>query len=179
MTFLSQNINIEKNFLGYGLISIYNKGECWIGEDFYFNVGKKFTPIGGDIICRLIILNKGILKIGKNVGISNSTIFTSKEIIIGDNVLIGGGCRIWDTDFHTLDPYIRIKEQDNNIISKPVKIENNVFIGGGSIILKGVNIGKNSIIGAGSVVSKDIPANEIWAGNPVKFIKKVTISNEF
>ena len=57
-------------------------------------------------------------------------------------------------------------------ISKKVSIGNHVFIGAHSTILKGVTIGKNSIIGACSLVAKNIPANEIWAGNPAKFIKK-------
>ena len=58
-------------------------------------------------------------------------------------------------------------------IEKPVIIENSVFIGAQSIILKGVTIGKNSIIGAGSVVTKNVPANQIWAGNPARFIKNI------
>lgn len=49
----------------------------------------------------------------------------------------------------------------------------NVFIGAKCIILKGVTIGENSVIGAGSVVTKNVPANQIWAGNPAKFIKNV------
>ena len=53
-----------------------------------------------------------------------------------------------------------------------VKICKDAFIGARSIICNAVTIGENSIIGAGSVVTKDIPANEIWAGNPARFIKK-------
>ena len=45
--------------------------------------------------------------------------------------------------------------------------------GAHSIILKGVTIGARSIIGAGSVVTKDVPANEVWLGNPAKFYKKI------
>lgn len=52
----------------------------------------------------------------------------------------------------------------------PVKIGSNVFIGMNTIILRGVIVGDNVIIGAGSVVTKDIPANEVWAGNPAKKI---------
>jgi acetyltransferase-like isoleucine patch superfamily enzyme len=52
-----------------------------------------------------------------------------------------------------------------------VIIEDNVFIGAHSTILKGVTIGVNSVIGACSVVTKDIPANQIWAGNPARFIR--------
>ena len=56
---------------------------------------------------------------------------------------------------------------------KPVVIGNDVFIGAKSIILKGVIIGENSVIGAGSVVTKSVPANQIWAGNPAKFIRNI------
>ncbi len=54
-----------------------------------------------------------------------------------------------------------------------VSIQDNVFIGAGSIIMPGVTIGLNSIIGAGSVVTKDIPANSVAVGNPAKIISTV------
>lgn len=60
-------------------------------------------------------------------------------------------------------------------ITKPVTIKENAFIGAHSTILKGVTIGKNSIIGACSVVTKNVPDNEIWAGNPAKFVKKIEV----
>ncbi|WP_262710533.1 acyltransferase [Dinghuibacter silviterrae] len=55
--------------------------------------------------------------------------------------------------------------------SAPVKIGDNVFIGMDSIILKGVTIGSNVVVAAGSVVARDIPDNQIWGGNPAKFIR--------
>ena len=67
-----------------------------------------------------------------------------------------------------------MKEIDPNVISKPIIINKGVFIGAHSIILKGVTIGNSSVVGAGSVVTKSIPEKEIWAGNPAKFIKKIT-----
>ena len=57
---------------------------------------------------------------------------------------------------------------------KEVEIEENVWIGERSIVLKGSKIGKNSIIGAGSVVAGDIPENCIFAGNPAKFLRKMS-----
>lgn len=57
--------------------------------------------------------------------------------------------------------------------TSPVVIKDGAFIGAHCIILKGVTIGENSIVGAGSVVTKSIPDGEIWAGNPVKFIRRV------
>ena len=55
----------------------------------------------------------------------------------------------------------------------PVKIEDGVWIGGGTIILPGATIGKNSVIGAGSVVTRSIPANCIAVGNPCRVIKHI------
>lgn len=55
----------------------------------------------------------------------------------------------------------------------PVIIGSGTFIGMNTMIVKSVTIGSNSVIGAGSIVTKNIDDNEIWAGNPAKFIKKV------
>ncbi len=157
-----------------GIIFISSLGSLKIGNSCIVNSGKNQNPIGGDIVTRLIVEKSGILKIGNNVGISNSTIYCTKQITIKDNVFIGGGTKIWDTDFHSIDPNIRIHGGDNQIISKSITIEESVLIGGSVIILKGVTIGKNSVVGAGSVVAKNIPENEIWAGNPAKYIKTIT-----
>lgn len=177
--FYLKNVNIKKDYNIKGILYIKNKGTIKINNNFRANSGKMYNPIGGDTVLRLIVQQNGILEIGKNVGISNSSIVCTNHISIGNNVLIGGGCKIWDTDFHALDPYIRIIEKDRVVNSKSITIHDNVFIGSQSLILKGVSVGKNSIIGAGSVVTRSIPENEIWAGNPAKFIKKVDIKNEF
>ena len=101
-------------------------------------------------------------------------IYSRKNIIIEDNVMVGVNCVIYDTDFHSI--YIEDRLNENiNIIDKPVRIKSGAWIGGHSIILKGVTIGKNSVIGAGSIVTHDIPDNEVWAGNPAKYIKKFKI----
>ena len=107
------------------------------------------------------------------VGISNSTIICSTRIKIEDNVLIGNGCKIWDTDFHSLDSKIRGTQGDSvDTKRESIKIKKNAFIGGGTSILKGVIIGEKSIIATGSIVTKSVPDGEIWGGNPAKFIKK-------
>ena len=74
--------------------------------------------------------------------------------------------------FHSLNTSIRNSNQDRlHAKRKHVNIGDNVFIGAHTTILKGVTIGNNVIIGACSVITKDIPENEIWAGNPANFIK--------
>ena len=152
-------------------------GKCSIGNNFKMNNGLKGNPIGRPQLCVIFVDKEANLSIGNNVGISQTAIVCHNEIFIGDNVKIGGGVCIYDTDFHSLNPIVRNdpKKDLNNKKSIPVVIENNVFIGAHSTILKGVTIGENAIVGAFSVVTNDIPANEIWAGNPAKFLKKLTL----
>lgn len=165
----SSNINIR------GILKIRNNGSISIGNKVYLISGQKYSPIGGDDKFQLWVGKDAELIIGDRVGIANTTIVSFQKVIIENDVLIGGGCKIYDTDFHPLNAKDRIIGSPKSLTSnsKEVKICSGVFIGGHSIILKGVTVGNNSIIGAGSVVTKNIPANEIWAGNPAKFVKKI------
>jgi len=109
---------------------------------------------------------------------SSTALVAAQSIEIGNGVKIGGGVCIYDTDFHSLNPCSRQNPEldRKEARSAPVKIGNHVFIGARSMILKGVHIGDNSIVGAGSVVSKDIPPNEIWAGNPARKLRSSLMS---
>jgi len=92
------------------------------------------------------------------------------QITIGDYVFCGHGVKIL-TGYHdyTETGYLR----QRTVRSKPVTLEDGVWVASYAIILPGVTIGKNAVIGAGSVVTKNVPAGELWAGNPAKFIKKI------
>ncbi len=169
----------HKSIKSYGMpyIAVVRYGTCVIGDNFTMNNGLRFNPIGYPQPCMLVVTKGATLTIGENVGISQTSLICHNSITIGNNVKIGGGVKIYDTDFHSLDPEVR-KNHSLDMKTKkvaPVVIQDNVFIGAGSIVLKGVTIGENSVVGAGSVVTKSIPANEIWGGNPAKFIKKVEI----
>ena len=134
--------------------------------------GMIWNPIGGIKRTVIVVEKSGLLSFGKNVQLSNTNIYCRKEIIIGDYTMIGNGVSIWDTDFHSVSAKLRMTDQDKGV-SKKIEIGKNVFIGANTIILKGVNIGEGAVIGAGSVVSKDVGCNEIWAGNPCKYLKDV------
>ncbi len=160
---------------GIPKINVALGGKCEIGNLFKMNNRESSNPIGRFNACSLFVGPKGNLIIGSNVGMSSSAIVCNDSIEIGNNVNLGGNVVIYDTDFHSLDPKKRqVRESDvRNTKTAAVKIGNSVFIGAHSTILKGVEIGDNSIIGAGSVVTKKIPENEIWAGNPAKFIRSI------
>jgi acetyltransferase-like isoleucine patch superfamily enzyme len=148
-----------------------------IGENFSMNNGIKGNPIGCYQKCTFFVDRDVSLTIGDNVGISQTALIAHANIEIQNNVKIGGGVCIYTTDFHSLDPIIRIDpiKDMKYKVRKPVLIKENAFIGAHSIILKGVTIGKNSVVGAGSVVTKSIPDNQIWAGNPARFIRNIEI----
>lgn len=123
--------------------------------------------------CKLMVYENATLTFRGQCGMSNSVIVASKSISIGNNVMIGGGCTIVDTDFHSMDYHDWFTSNDEkNMQRSPIVIGDNVFIGMDSVILKGVTIGNGAIIAARSVVVKDIPENEVWGGNPAKFIKR-------
>ena len=105
------------------------------------------------------------------MGISGSTLNASTSITIGNNVLIGSGCLITDTDSHPLNWQERKEQQNDKTACAPIVIEDDVFIGARSIVLKGVTIGKGAVIGAGSVVSRDVPDFSVVCGNPAKVVK--------
>lgn len=131
------------------------------------------NPTSGFSHCYFRAERDGFISIGNNVGISHTNITSFAGVTIEDNVLIGSGVKIWDTDFHSVDYTYRRYSEDPDVKSAPILIKEGAFIEACSIILKGVTIGRNSVIGAGAVVTKNVPDNEIWAGNPAKFVKKL------
>ncbi len=156
-----------------GLIYIKNQGVITIGEKLLVNSYWKANPIGVGERTVIIVKPKAILNIGKNVGISNSAIICHHQITIEDDVMIGGSCCIYDTDFHSIDFEDRVYFGSVDVKKAPVMIGKGVWLGARVMVLKGVQIGARSVIAAGSVVTKSIPEGEVWGGNPACFIKKI------
>ena len=146
-------------------------GRFKLGENVVICSGVESNQVSGN---RTIFLIKGdgaLIEIGDNTGMSNVVICAMERVSIGSWVNLGAGCRIFDTDFHSVDLEQRIA--NTNIPHKPVRIEDGAFIGSNALIMKGVTVGENAVIGAHAVVTRDIPAGEIWAGNPARFIRKL------
>ncbi|MFD1210867.1 sugar O-acetyltransferase [Arthrobacter sp. GCM10027362] len=108
---------------------------------------------------------------GKHISIGARTFinfnFTALDvaaITIGDDVQIGPNVQLL-TPTHPLDAQQR---RDKLEAGKPITIGNNVWLGGGVIVLPGVTIGENTVVGAGAVVTRDLPANVVALGNPAQ-----------
>lgn len=174
--FTIYNIEYGKKLIVHGHVGLDldPEGTVSIGDNFYMSNGRHLNPLSGNNEGHIHVEKNAALIIGNNVGISATRIWCSKSIVIGNNVKIGAGVTIIDSDAHSLNCNIRKDKNldQTNKKDKDVVIKDDVFIGMNSIILKGVTLGKGSVIGAGSVVSRDIPDNCIAVGNPCIVIKQ-------
>ena len=123
--------------------------KAWIEPPFYFCYGTNIEIGDGSYI---------------NL---NCNFVDDYKIIIGKRVMFGPAVTI-ATVGHPINPKYR-----EYMYCDPVRIEDNCWIGAGSVICPGVTIGENSVIGAGSVVTKDIPANSVAVGNPCKVMRTI------
>ena len=148
-----------------------------IGDNFTAYSGYNST-IDSDKKNVFSVCGGASLIIHNNVGMSSTGIYCLNRVEIGNHVMIGADTIIMDNNFHSMDYSIRGTSKEGyqhkgTINTAPVAIGDNVFVGTRCIINKGVCIGEGAIVAAGSVVVKDIPAWEVWGGNPAKFIKSL------
>ncbi|CAG8549423.1 7800_t:CDS:2 [Acaulospora morrowiae] len=111
---------------------------------------------------------------GYNIHIGNSfysnfncIILDCNRVDIGDRVMFGPNVQLYAAT-HPVQPEERAKGDE---LAFPIKIGNDVWIGGGAIICPGITIGDGVTVGAGSVVTKDVQPYVVVAGNPAKIIK--------
>lgn len=153
---ISKDVKLGKNVQLSKFINLYG---CEIGDN---------TKIGA-----FVEVQKNAA-IGKNCKISSHA-FICEGVTIEDNCFVGHSVTFINDNYPKAVSSEGNLESEEDWASRFVKtnICNNVSIGSNATILGGVTIGKGSIIGAGSVVTKDIPPNQIWAGNPARFKRKL------
>jgi acetyltransferase-like isoleucine patch superfamily enzyme len=156
-------------FNGFPVVRRYENSEIVLGDNCLFNSAKNSVRVGLQRRCTFVTLReKSQIIIGNNFGGSAVTFLAAMKIEIGNNVMIGAHSMIIDNDFHHADPNKR--HETAGVPARPIKIEDNVFIGTNCLILKGITIGENSVIGANSVVINSLPKNSIAIGNPCKIV---------
>lgn len=126
------------------------------GENFYCGKNSFFRP------------NEDI-KIGSNVFIGNN-VHIAAPCCIKDNVMLASYVSFVGGDHQFETPCILVNSS-GRAISQQITIEEDVWVGHGSIIMSGVKIGRGSIIAAGSIVTKNVPECTIWGGVPAKHIR--------
>lgn len=148
---LAPSETLERYKILKGLLGRTADDEFIINQPFYCDYGKQIS-------------------IGKRFFANfNLTILDEANVTIGDDCFIGPNVSIY-TACHSTDPIERNTRQE---WAEPVRIGDNVWIGGSVTILPGVTIGNNVTIGAGSVVVDDIPDNVVAVGNPCKVIRHI------
>lgn len=158
---------------GVPLVVCDKTSKIVLGNNIKINNSLYSNQIGYNTPCILRAENGNIV-IGDNVGMSQTAIIASgANVKIGNHTLLGGGVKIYTSDFHSINYEYRMsfsidKQHRKNC---PITIGNDCFIGAGSIILKGVTVGDRTVIGAGSVVTKDIPSDCIAGGNPCRVLR--------
>ncbi|MGG5510445.1 DapH/DapD/GlmU-related protein [Myroides odoratimimus] len=150
----------------------------------FIKVSKGFTTGFGCRIEAYPINNEIVLVFGTNVKMNDYVHITAREkVIIGNNVLLASKIYISDCSHGSYggdedDSSPLSKPDCRPLFSKPVVIEDNVWLGEFVSVLPGVTIGRGTIVGANSVVSKSLPANVIAVGIPAKPIKKYNFETQ-
>ena len=162
-------------FYGLPIVRMTKGSSIRIGDRAVLCSDSRFTDLGVNhpVVLRTLGADAQIV-IGNDSGISGGSLCDALSVKLGQECLLGANATITDTDFHAIKPdghRFNISHQD--IAVAAVKIEDNVFIGTGAVVLKGVCVERKGVVGAMSVVSKSVGMNEIWAGNPAVFIREI------
>jgi len=131
-------------------------------------VGDRVRLVSTVAITELVVGQGGTLEIGESAFINyGCSIAASQLVRIGPRCNIGTHVIMMDNDFHRVEPERRTDRPE----SRPIILEENVWLGARVIVLRGVTVGAGSVIGAGSVVTRDIPPRSVAAGLPARVIR--------
>ena len=148
---------------------------------FYLRGGRRRFVYGEGFTCgyscRFDLAGEGApLVIGKNCKINDRVHISAHEsVVIGDNVLMASNIFISDNShgsYGAASSLPDVAPDDREIVTKPVRIGDNVWIGEGAAVMPGVTVGSGVIIGTNAVVTHNVPGNTIVAGVPAKPIKQ-------
>ena len=173
--FLVRRVQWSKNLTVLGPMGLSANGKMLIGEDVTIVNSSTYNRAGINHPTQLVAGAGATLSIGNNSGISGASIYAMEQIEIGNHVLIGANCHIFDTDFHPMD--WKLRRQSGPPSTAAVRIGDDVWLAANVTVLKGVTIGARSVIATGSVVTSDIPSDVLAGGVPAKVIRKLETGN--
>lgn len=158
---------------GMPILQVHRRARVSLGDGLSLRSTTASNPLAPNHPVLISARRPGsVLTVGDNFSMTGGVLVAEDSVTIGQDVMVGANCTIADTDFHPLEP----GERRANPIAgstRPIVIEDDVFIGMECLILKGTRIGKGSVIGARSVVSGEIPPGVIAAGNPARIIRRL------
>ena len=183
---IAQSFRVQRNIMRFSILCELGKNfRCGPNATCLNESGERAAIKVGDnveLLGNLSALGPGKITIG-----SHSTIRACSEVqaidsvTIGNHVIISNNVLITDNNNHPTCPRLRLEMSQNGTYSelwhwrysdsRPVKIDNNVWIGRYATILKGVNIGEGSIVACNALVTKDVPPYSVVAGNPARVVK--------
>lgn len=146
----------------------------WVRNPRAVAIGSRVTICDGFVFADLGPLGGEHPKI--RIGDGTTILFrfqcnAAESVTIGDNVLIASNVLITDSD-HVIDPGVPVT-RNSRLLTRPVLVEHDCWVGQNAVIVKGVTVGHHSIIGANSVVTRDIPPFSVAVGNPARVIRKM------
>lgn len=159
--------SVGKHLQLCALPDVHGHASLYIGDDVHFS-GKLAITSGR-------FNDRPTLRIGNRAFIGhNVTITCNREVVIEDDVLIAGDCKISDYDGHPASFERRVSNGLPHAEDmQPVRICKGAWIGAGVFILKGVTIGEGGVVGANSVVTRSVPPFCVVAGSPAKVVKRL------
>lgn len=142
----------------FGRVMVKNHGRITIGE--------RLLLYGGTVRGELVTAPGGVIEIGDRVFINYGVSISAHTLVkIGHRCQIGNYSLLMDNDYHQAGDKTMLGH------SKPIILEDDVWLGARVIVLKGVTIGQGAVIGAGSVVTRDIPPRSVAVGQPARVVK--------
>jgi acetyltransferase-like isoleucine patch superfamily enzyme len=157
---------------GMPLIEIRDGARIHIGDNVTLNSWNRHYHI--NLFAPVKLVAEGAdaeIRIGRNTRVHGSCLHARSLVSVGENCLIAGNCQIFDCSGHDLSFQNVDARLETMGDSRPVIIEDAVWIGAHVLVLPGVTIGRGSVIGAGSVVTRDVPPMVVAAGNPARVVK--------
>ena len=160
---LGDRVQFGRNFETNGRLVIQGPGRVVLGDNIKAwchaekNVLITYTP-------------DSRITVGSGTRLNGAGIMAYTQIDIGPRCILGSTI-VFDSDFHPLDPAHR-HDVDAPVSCAPIRIGDNVWLGGQSAVLKGVTVGENAVVAFRAVASSDVPPNVVVAGNPARIVKR-------